>query len=542
MRLVVNRCSIWLATLMVSLLWVGGAAASAPTRLAVVFSNSKYSDLGELRNPAQDGQLIATSLRSAGFDVVSRHDLSDEQFRAALRQLARDSAKYDVTLVYYAGHGVQLDGVNYLLPVDIKPPEQADDIRLGSVSADEVLSVIKSRYRILVLDACRENPILGRTLNRGRGIGYKQGLAPVSPISDNAVGGVFVAYSTQADAVAQDGEGVYSPFAESFSKHVGANASIDDMFALVTRDVLQATKGFQRPFKYASMDAVFCLTGTCAGSDLKGVSGVSDRRNLLAGDSQELTTSLRQIATARPEAQRASIEQSLSDQLLAVLPQTVPYGTSKMADGKTNVYGFVPSSVHYQGSEVTVTIRAFNLGDNAGFTDTGWMAHEVLNCKNHQLIQMDWAMNGDVKIFTRDEQKANAVALADGSVGQGLEGALCTPLRFVPLWAIDNLDWLRIGPKVEIARGITFQESADSDIHFILGRLDLDPIDSYGGNTAYGWLEINCSTKEFNANTHYSLKKDGSILGVYGNPGKWQAIAETSPAHNAYVLLCDKAR
>ena len=125
--------------------------------------------------------------------------------------LAPSSALFLLRRRCYLGprcHAAQIGGINYLLPVDVPKPEQEDDIRLASISADDVLSVIKSQYKILVLDACRDNPVLGRALSRGRGASYKHGLAAIAPPSD-AVSGVFIAYSTQTDAIAIDGEGTY---------------------------------------------------------------------------------------------------------------------------------------------------------------------------------------------------------------------------------------------------------------------------------------------------------------------------------------------
>jgi len=288
---------------------------------------------------------------------------------------------------------------------------------------------------------------------------------------------------------------------------------------------------------------VFCLTGVCTAADSKIASPAIETRTLLTTDSQhsqQLIASLRQITTATPESQRIAIERTLSDQLRAVLPKTVPYGFFTSDDGKNLAYGFDSASVRFQGPDVAVTIRTFSVSDKGELTETGEITHGTLNCKSHQLVQKDWQMNGTVKLFTQVEQKSNAMTLNAGSVGEGLEGALCTPLSFVPLWAIEGFDWLPIGAQIEVAQGVSFQEPADSDIHFIFGRLYRSPPDSYGGDTNYGWLGINCSTRAYNAATGYSLKKDGSIRGVYGNAGQWLPFEETSPAHNAYVLLCDK--
>jgi uncharacterized caspase-like protein len=102
--------------------------------------------------------------------------------------------------------------------------------------------------------------VISRSLCKGRGIVYKRGLAPISATSEGE-GGIFIAYSTQSDAVALDGKGKDSPFAEAFAHRVGTSTSIDDMFALATHEARQATKGAQRPFKYASIDRGFCLAG-----------------------------------------------------------------------------------------------------------------------------------------------------------------------------------------------------------------------------------------------------------------------------------------
>jgi uncharacterized caspase-like protein len=516
------------------------AREASGLRIAVVVSNSHYAQLGTLRNPEADGKLVSSALRAAGFSVLNLSDLDDDKFRSALRQLARDSAKADVTLFYYAGHGVQIAGTNYLLPVDVPIPDQEDDIRLASVSADDVISVIKSPYKIVVLDACRDNPILGRALAKGRSASYKRGLASVSPPSEET-GGIFIAYSTQTDAVALDGEGENSPFAQSFSEHVGANTSIDDMFALVTRDVLKKTNGQQRPFKYASMDTVFCLSGKCLAPESQRVAsrGTTDQVPSPLADSA--IQSFRELNASALAPARKKIEDQLWEQLRGALPARVIYGVR--SDGTEKAYGFVPNSVKFDGRRVTVTIQEAQLKDGAFTYDETGSADISFDCDSKEWVRTRTQGNGGVKLFTRAEQKAELVIVQPGSLAASLVGALCRgPLRLTPLWSVENLTWTDIGQSISAASAIRYKDPLSDDIWFVLVRARPPEVSKFGWTLLYGWDGINCRTKEYQSNTFFGLNKSGQVVSLAGDEGKWTHFEESSVAANAYVLLCDQPK
>src|SRR5256885_9288011 len=135
--------------------------AFAEKRVALVLGNSAYQNVAPLPNPVNDGATIAATLKDAGFDVVdSRHDLPAAETRRVLRDFADRTRDADIAVVYYAGHGIEVDGSNYLIPVDAKL-ERDTDVYDEALSLDRVLLAIEpaKRLRLVVLDACRGNPV-----------------------------------------------------------------------------------------------------------------------------------------------------------------------------------------------------------------------------------------------------------------------------------------------------------------------------------------------------------------------------------------------
>ena len=184
--------------------------AFAEKRVALVLGNSNYQNVAPLANPVNDSARIASTLKDAGFDVVdSRRDLPAAETRRALRDFADRARDADIAVVYYAGHGIEVDGANYLIPVDARL-ERDTDIYDEGLSLDRILIAIEpaKKLRLVILDACRDNPF-ARTMKRtvaSRAIG--QGLAKVEPTSPN----VLIAYSAKAGSTAADGDGKNSPF------------------------------------------------------------------------------------------------------------------------------------------------------------------------------------------------------------------------------------------------------------------------------------------------------------------------------------------
>src|SRR5215218_5956807 len=162
-----------------------GQPAFAEKRVALVLGNAAYQNVAPLANPVNDSAKIATTLKDAGFDVVdSRRDLSAAETKRALRDFADRARDADIAVVYYAGHGIEVNGSNYLIPVDARL-ERDTDIYDEALSLDRVLLAIEpaKKLRLVILDACRDNPF-SRSMKRtvaSRAIG--QGLAKVEPTS-----------------------------------------------------------------------------------------------------------------------------------------------------------------------------------------------------------------------------------------------------------------------------------------------------------------------------------------------------------------------
>ena len=195
---------------------------------------------------------MAKTLKEAGFDVVdSRHDLTALDTRRVLREFADATRDADIAVVYYAGHGIEVEGSNYLIPVDAKL-ERDTDVYDEALSLDRVLVAVEpaKQLRLVILDACRDNPF-GRTMKRtlaSRGIG--RGLAQVEPASSNTL----IAYSAKAGFTAQDGDGANSPFTIALSKHLTTpGLDVRRAFGFVRDDVLKSTGNKQEPFVYGSL-------------------------------------------------------------------------------------------------------------------------------------------------------------------------------------------------------------------------------------------------------------------------------------------------
>lgn len=226
--------------------------ALADKRVALVLGNSAYQNVAPLTNPANDAAKMAATLNDAGFDVVdSRRDLPAAETRRALRDFADRARDADIAVVYYAGHGIEVDGSNYLIPVDAKL-ERDTDIYDEAFSLDRILIAIEpaKKLRLVILDACRDNPFskkMKRTVAT-RAVG--QGLAKVEPTSPN----VLIAYSAKAGSTAADGDGTNSPFTIALSHHLTTpGLDVRRAFGFVRDEVLKITNNRQEPFVYGSL-------------------------------------------------------------------------------------------------------------------------------------------------------------------------------------------------------------------------------------------------------------------------------------------------
>ena len=238
--------------------------SASSDRIALVIGNSKYTELGSLVNPINDAKSINKTLQEMGYKTKLVLDATESTIRKDLRSFASESDNASIALVFFAGHGAQINGENYLLPVDIEIPKRESDIQLSALKVDDLINSIKSKTKVIFLDACRDNPALIKNLTKGRG-SFRSGLAPTNTVAiGDQSSGIFIAYATDAGNIASDGLGqINSPFTTALLKYIKQPVSIDDMFSMVTKEVRQTTKNVQKPYKYASLDGIICLPGKC---------------------------------------------------------------------------------------------------------------------------------------------------------------------------------------------------------------------------------------------------------------------------------------
>ena len=234
-------------------------AAATGRRVALVIGNGAYAHVKALPNPPNDARAIARSLRDIGFTVSEGLDLDRDAMQRTIHDFLREATRSQIAVVYYAGHGVQVDGRNYLVPVDIefKAGARMTD---AMVDMDTIMAGLDDQIRtnILILDACRNNPMAPQVASAGpsRGIEAGSGLAaPTSLGSGSTLGaGTLIAYATAPGQVALDGEGANSPFSTALSRHVGTpGLEVQQMLTRVRAEVVAATKGKQVPWSNSSL-------------------------------------------------------------------------------------------------------------------------------------------------------------------------------------------------------------------------------------------------------------------------------------------------
>ena len=214
---------------------------------ALVIGNGAYVNFGRLKNSTNDARSMAAKLESFGIEVDLILDADRDRLVKALNDYAGKAQGKDVNLLFYAGHGLQIEGVNYLIPTNMKSDGiSAGYIKLNGISLNAVMDYLPAKTRLIFLDACRDNPA-SRSLSASRG-GNNVGLAPVS-----ANTGTLIAYATKEGSVASDGDGVNSPYTSALLKHLDAPIDIGLILRRVRETVLQSTANEQEPWEYGSL-------------------------------------------------------------------------------------------------------------------------------------------------------------------------------------------------------------------------------------------------------------------------------------------------
>ncbi|WP_052833258.1 caspase family protein [Bradyrhizobium sp. LTSP885] len=227
--------------------------SSTDRRIALVIGNSTYASVPQLPNPERDARLVAETLKQTGFNAVTLlTNLSKGAMETALQKFALEANQADWAIIYYAGHGMEIGGVNFLVPTDAKIAADRDTA-FEAVSLEQVLNAAEraKKLRLVILDACRDNPFKVR-MKRTLAVASRSvssGLAAIEPDA-----GTLVVYAAKDGQQAFDGEGVDSPFTLAFVREVQIpDVEVRRLFDLVRDDVLELTNRRQQPFSYGSI-------------------------------------------------------------------------------------------------------------------------------------------------------------------------------------------------------------------------------------------------------------------------------------------------
>jgi len=231
---------------------LSAGAASAERRVALIIGNSNYKNVQPLANPARDATAVGALFKRAGFEVVeSKLDLGNTAMRRTIREFTSTAKNADIAVVYYAGHGIEFDGTNYLIPVDAELASDVD-VEDETISLDRIMRMLDpvKRLRLVILDACRENPF-GKKMTRtiaSRSMG--RGLAKIEVTSTDTL----VAFAAKAGMTAADGIGDHSPFTAALLDSLATpGLDVRIAFGRVRDEVMKSTDNKQEPYVYGSI-------------------------------------------------------------------------------------------------------------------------------------------------------------------------------------------------------------------------------------------------------------------------------------------------
>jgi hypothetical protein len=270
----------WIAALSVAALLFSGEAALADKRVAFVVGNGAYKNVPELPNPPMDARTMASTLRNVGFDVVEGIDLNRDKMSAKLIEFGHKAEGADVAIFYYAGHGIAVNGTNYLLPVDADLKSEAD-VKLGAaINVDTTLdeTMKDAKVRLVFLDACRDNPFAAKMRNApaSRGLSIDSGLAEIKPSAE----GTLIAFATSPGKTALDGDkGTNSPFTRALVANITKpGVEIQQAMTMVRAQVNEETNKNQMPWGHTDLIGTVYLNQASLKTDSKSDDAKTDAK------------------------------------------------------------------------------------------------------------------------------------------------------------------------------------------------------------------------------------------------------------------------
>lgn len=330
----------------VLLLWFGLAApASAERRVALVIGNSNYV-LQELKlpNPGRDAEAVADTLTALGFEVTRGIDLSHAATLEAMREFARQLEAAEVALFYFAGHGLQVDGENYFLPIDNVMQDREDLDHALSLTKVQTTLEQSLRINIILIDACRDNPLAER-LNAApvasRSIGRTRGGSGLAAVRTGA--GTFIVFATDPGKVAYDGKDGHSPFTGSLLRHLPTpDLELTKLIQRVQYDVLSATDGEQRPWALSSLIGDFYFRPRPGGREAAPPEQAVWRRIADSPEAEPLIAFLRVFPQGQFAEQARVRLQTLAGTARTSSDPTAPPAPSSLDRAAAKLYATMP--------------------------------------------------------------------------------------------------------------------------------------------------------------------------------------------------------
>ncbi|WP_017968518.1 caspase family protein [Rhizobium leguminosarum] len=369
----VKRLCAYLLIIAAMLLSIGTAFAAikeeSGRRVALVIGNSVYKTLPSLPNPANDVEEVASTLRAAGFDVTIGVNVDRIGLEDTVRRFLRSTSNAEAGLIYYSGHGIQVGGQNFLVPVDATL-ETPYDVETQTMPLDLILNHLKqnSRVQLIFLDACRNNPFNAQKFwmaEKLEPVGATRGLARI----DSDLGSL-IAFSTEPGQVALDGTGALSPYSESFIKRASEpNKEIRQVLTDVRRDVIAMTNGKQVPWENSSlMDSFYFIPAPPPPSveSMQQVSvpeGAATTVLPIAPPHDETGSALLVTLNQLPKTGKLSFDGKPVEQgakMPAAALTALSYDSSGVAAGTVGLIGYTVSDPYGQATQgvVAITVSA----------------------------------------------------------------------------------------------------------------------------------------------------------------------------------------
>jgi len=359
----VTRSVYLLARTLLLLFLAGIAPAFAAERVALVIGNGTYLKVPTLPNPTRDAVDIGRALERLNFKVTQIQNATAQEMRKAVVDFGRAAEGSEMAVVFYAGHGMEVGGENWLIPISAELLSDAD-IESEAISLRSInLQVSKARQLgLVILDACRNNPFAAKMKRSLSSRAVARGLAPTEPL-DN----VLIAYAARDGTTASDGDGRNSPFTTALLQHIETpGLEVSFLFRRVRDDVMKATKREQQPFVYGSLskEEIYLrvpapVTINRPASDSISAASTEDEKFWQAARTSTVTGLFDEYLARFPRGShvteaRQRIKDLKSKEVAAVSPATTSPATGRQrTDGQgkrcCNHEALRPKSVHRRG-------------------------------------------------------------------------------------------------------------------------------------------------------------------------------------------------